>query len=84
MVAELSGGRVIGIEVKASTSFNGNQFSGLRVLREALGKRFVMGIVLNTGRQGFRLGDRLYGLPIDALWRLASPSASDPDATMGV
>lgn len=71
LVAELADGRVIGVEVKASTSFNRNQFSGLKVLRDALGDRFVMGIVLNTGTHGFRLGDRLYGLPIDALWRLA-------------
>jgi len=67
---ELTGGGVIGIEVKASTTFKGDQFNGLRRLRDSLGSRFVAGFVLNTGQEGFRYADRLYGLPISALWEL--------------
>jgi predicted AAA+ superfamily ATPase len=69
-VLELTGGQVIAIEVKGSTSFNRNQFHGLREIRERCGDRFIAGIVLNTGPTGYRYGDRLYGLPVDALWSL--------------
>ena len=67
---ELAGGGVIGIEVKASTTFKGDQFNGLRRLRDSLGPRFVAGFVLNTGQVGYRYAERLYGLPIAALWEL--------------
>jgi predicted AAA+ superfamily ATPase len=70
LVLELSGGRVIAIEVKAASSFRSAQFTGLRKLRDQLGDRFLAGVVLNTGRHGFRLDDRLYGLPVAALWEL--------------
>lgn len=72
LVLELTGGRVIAIEVKAAGSFAGAHFRGLRTLRDQLGKRFVAGIVLNTGAEGYRYGERLYGLPIDALWSLGA------------
>ena len=74
LVLELADGRVIGIEVKASTSFGGAQFKGLVKLRDALGDRFVAGIVLNTGSSGYRYADRLWGLPVSALWELRSPA----------
>jgi predicted AAA+ superfamily ATPase len=72
LVLELSGGRVIGLEVKAAASFQAGQFKGLKFLRDKLGDRFLAGIVLNTGPAGYRFSDRLYGLPISALWRLAA------------
>jgi hypothetical protein len=65
-----SGGRVIGVEVKAASSFRGAQFAGLRKLRDRLGHRFLAGVVLNTGTTGYRLEDRLIGLPVSALWEL--------------
>jgi predicted AAA+ superfamily ATPase len=70
LVLELTGGQVIAIEVKSSTSFKGEHFQGVKTLRDQLGERFVAGIVLNTGASSYRYGDRLYGLPIDALWLL--------------
>lgn len=70
LILELSGGQIIAIEVKGSTSFNRKQFHGLREVRERAGTAFLAGIVLNTGTTGYRFGDRLYGLPVDALWSL--------------
>jgi hypothetical protein len=37
-------------------------------LRDCLGERFVMGVVLHTGPHAVRIGDRLWALPIEALW----------------
>jgi predicted AAA+ superfamily ATPase len=68
LVLEFDDGSVVGIEVKAATSFTAKQFSGLSRLRDALGDRFVAGVVVNTGHRGYRYADRLYGAPISALW----------------
>lgn len=69
-VLELSGGGIIAIEVKASTGYRGGQFNGLRVLRDRLGDRFIAGIVLTRAGQGYQYADRLFGLPVSALWEL--------------
>jgi len=68
LVIELDNGSVIGLEVKSSTSFNANQFQGLKFLRDKLGSRFLGGVVLNTGQRGYRFADKLFGLPTSALW----------------
>ncbi|WP_297008359.1 ATP-binding protein [uncultured Corynebacterium sp.] len=67
-IIELSDGRVIGIEVKASRSFSARQFATLTRLRDRLGEKFIAGIVINTSPQGYRYADRLYGAPVSALW----------------
>jgi hypothetical protein len=36
--------------------------------RDWLGTRFMVGIVLHSGPEGARLGDRIISLPISALW----------------
>jgi len=70
LVLELPGGNVIAVEVKASTSFQAAHFKNLLTLRDRLGHRFLMGVVLNTGSHGYRYADRLIGLPVSALWQL--------------
>lgn len=68
IVAELADGRVIGIEVKASSAPGPADARHLRWFREAAGKRFTCGVVMHTGPRAFRLGDNLLALPISALW----------------
>lgn len=68
LVLEFSDGSVVGVEVKASTSFRSAQFTGLARMRDRLGVRFIAGVVLNTGSTGYRFADRLYGAPVAALW----------------
>lgn len=63
-------GSVVGIEVKASSTFSAKQFAGLTRLRDRLGSKFVAGVVLNTGPGGYRYADRLYGAPVSSLWTL--------------
>lgn len=69
LVIECDDGGVIGVEVKATTSFTARQFRGLTRMRDRLGERFVCGVVLNTGGQGYRYADRLYGAPVSTLWQ---------------
>ena len=63
-------GSVVGIEVKASGRVHRHDRRGLRMLREALGERFVAGVVFYTGAHCVRYADddRIIALPIDRLW----------------
>ena len=68
LVLETGDGRVAGIEVKATASVSGRDVRWLTQLRDALGPRFVAGVVLHTGPTAAPFGDRIAAVPMDALW----------------
>ncbi len=69
IVLEDRSGRVVGIEVKSSTSVELSDAQGLRFLADGIGDDFVHGFVLYAGSSAVRLGDdRFSALPISALW----------------
>ncbi len=68
ILVELADGRVIGIEVKATAAPVPEDARHLRWLQDALGERFVAGVVMHTGPRRFRLGEGLYALPICTFW----------------
>ena len=68
LVVERSDGSVIGIEVKSSAGASAGDAKGLRFLRDALGDRFVCGVVVHTGPLTRRMEDRIWATPIPALW----------------
>ena len=70
VVLEDAAGRVVGVEVKASSRVTSADFAGLRHLAEVTGKRFVRGVVLYTGGQDIPFAKNLSALPIDSLWRM--------------
>ena len=67
------GGRVVGLEVKSATRVGRHDARSLIWLRDHLGDRFHLGVVLYAGQFPFRIGDRLCALPIGALWRPPEP-----------
>ncbi|MEN3536130.1 ATP-binding protein [Microbispora sp. ZYX-F-249] len=69
-VLENRQGRVVGVEVKASSTVRGDDFRGLRHLAGRLGDDFVAGIVLYTGTQTLPFGPRLRAMPVSALWQV--------------
>lgn len=69
-VLEARDGRVVGIEVKASSSLSGRAGHGLKDLRERIGDRFHRGIILYTGHQSLPFGERTWAVPVEALWRM--------------
>ncbi|NCD20608.1 MAG: ATP-binding protein [Actinobacteria bacterium] len=69
LVIELDDGRIIAIEVKASSTYRSEHFAGLRFLRDSLGDRFIAGVVVGMSDSGYQYADRLYGLPAAALWQ---------------
>jgi uncharacterized protein len=71
LMVETADGRVAGVEVKAAIDVDERDFRHLAYVRDRLGDRFTSGVVLHCGSEPARWGDRLFSLPISALW---SPS----------
>lgn len=68
IVAEIRGGAVIGIEVKAASAPTADTARHLAWLRDQLGDRFIAGVVLHTGPATYSLGEKLVAAPICTLW----------------
>ena len=71
VIVETRDGRVLAIEVKASTVPRPEDAAALASLRDRLdrvGSDFAIGVVFHTGARRVVLGDRLVGLPIADLW----------------
>jgi predicted AAA+ superfamily ATPase len=69
-VLEDGRGRLVGIEVKASSSPSDRDLKGLRAFAATVGPRFHRGVVLHTGETAAPMGDGMWALPVEALWRL--------------
>jgi predicted AAA+ superfamily ATPase len=68
LVTEARDGTVAGIESKLTASVRERDFTGLRHLRDKLGDRFAAGVVVHTGPDTLPFGDRLWAVPVSALW----------------
>jgi predicted AAA+ superfamily ATPase len=69
ILIESPDGRLVGIEVKASTAVSPNDFRGLQFLRALAGPRFVRGVVLYLGREGLTFDPQMCAWPVSALWQ---------------
>lgn len=70
IIIERGGRELIGIEVKAGATITPSDFSGLRKLRDASGKRFAAGAMLYDGEVSVGFGEGLFAIPIRALWEM--------------
>ena len=57
------------LEVKASSTYRGEQTRGIRTLADRLGDRFLGGAVLGLSQESRWLGDGIWGLPVSTLWQ---------------
>lgn len=69
LVLEDSRGRLVAIEVKASSRVEDRDFRHLRRFKEDVGRKFVAGLVLYSGGDVVSFGKNLHAVPIAALWR---------------
>jgi len=70
-IIEAADGRVVAVEVKASTVARPADAAPMARLRDKLdvvGEDFTTGVVFHTGDRRVALGDRLVGLPIADIW----------------
>lgn len=78
LVIEKTDSRVVGVEVKAGSRVVDSDLRGMRMLRRALGPRFLGGVVLALVPYGYSLPDEgIHVLPLDSLWD-GTPVASEP------
>ncbi len=68
LVIEDRQGRVIGIEVKASATVRGADLRGLRQLQDAVGPKFVQGLVLHDHDRITPFDEKLHAAPVSLLW----------------
>jgi predicted AAA+ superfamily ATPase len=68
VVLERRDGSIVGVEVKTSSVVRSSELRGLEHLRDRAGERFRSGVVLHPGSRTLALGDRLWALPLEALW----------------
>jgi predicted AAA+ superfamily ATPase len=68
VVLEKPDGSVAAIEVKASVTIAASDFAALQTLRDELGKQFRAGVLLYLGDQIVPFGDKLWLVPVPALW----------------
>jgi uncharacterized protein len=68
LIAELAGGEILAIEIKATAAPSRHDARHLQWLHDELGDRFVAGAVLHTGPSTLRLAKRILAIPICALW----------------
>ncbi len=74
IIIERPDGRVIAIEVKSATTTNQADARGLRFLSERLGDRLQAGLLLHTGPLTARLSERIWAIPVSALWGGTAPA----------
>jgi len=78
LVLEAEDGRIAGIEVRAASSVGLRDFGGLRALAEAAGDKFAGGVLLYLGEERLPFADKLWALPIAALWQAAEAAPASP------
>ena len=69
IVIEDSRGHVVGIEAKAAATVTSADFSGMRKLADACGKRFIMGLVLYDHDTVVPFGEKYFAAPVSTLWQ---------------
>ena len=72
IVLERGAREVAGVEVKAGATVTASDFRSLRKLRDAVGTRFLGGVVLYDGETSAPFGDGLFAVPIRCLWEPVS------------
>lgn len=70
LVLERDAHAVAGVEVKAAATVTAADFRGLRQLAAAAGERFRAGVILYDGENGMPFGEKLFAVPIRALWEI--------------
>ncbi len=69
VVLEDAKGRIVGVEVKASTAIGGNDILGLKDLRDAAGNKWLRGLVLHAGPGVTPFAKDIHAVPMTALWQ---------------
>ena len=61
-------GRLVGVQVKAAATIRQRDLSGLADLSQAVGNRFLRGIIVYTGRVTVPFAANLHAISASAMW----------------
>lgn len=70
LLIERPDGRVIAVEIKAGATVRPTDAKWLTWLRDLIGDRFEIGLVLCTGSAPLPVADRIVALPLSYLWEI--------------
>lgn len=68
-ILEKPDGTVFAIEIKKSESVDKHDFKGIKVFAELVGKDFIGGVVLYSGKEAVPFGQNLWAVPFHILWQ---------------
>ena len=68
LLLEYPNGHISGVEVKARAAVTEEDFHGLKELHRQTDSDFMCGVVLYRGPKTIPFGDRLWAVPVDAMW----------------
>ncbi len=68
-ILEGSQNHIVGIEVKAKNKVTNKDFQHLETLKNGLGEKFQCGVVFYQGVDVLPFGEKLWAVPLSALWR---------------
>lgn len=68
LVFDVGRGRSVGIEFKAASAVDVSDTKHLLAFRDDVGSDFLAGAVVYAGRELFSLGDRVFAVPLCAVW----------------
>lgn len=69
VVEDRRSGEVAGVEIKLSSTPTARHARHLALVRDRLGARFRTGLVVHAGAQTLPLGERIWAVPVSALWQ---------------
>ncbi len=86
LVLQDTQGRLVAIEVKASSAISSSHFKGIRAFKNYYGERFHRGFVITTGEQAVAFDEDLWVLPLASLshvelWQTHRASVQDSTVT---
>jgi hypothetical protein len=72
-VLESRAGEIACVECKAAANVTSADYRAIAKLRDARGDRFVTGAVIYTGAETRPLTEKIWAIPVSALWGAADP-----------
>lgn len=69
IVSDRRTGEFAAVEVKFTSTPTEQHAKTLAAFRDRFGSRFTVGLVIHTGSHALPLGERLWAVPVSALWR---------------
>jgi len=68
IILEDARGRCVAIEVKGTNNVNSRDAEGIKFFRDAMGDKFVRGLILYTGKGIIPFQKDIHAIPVSVLW----------------